>query len=203
MDVNHQRYMELMASIGGRQRRRDPATMPMQAGPIMRRVVAKRIEHRHGPAPLASAAREVKEILLVDPDLDGLRAVQTALCVVADVEACSGFLAARARLSARPPDLLVTNLRLQAYNGLHLMHLAAGTHTRCIVYSAYDDDVLAREVQAAGAFYERVKLLPLTLPAYVNAVLPSHDRRAPAMLNRRGTPRGGRRCTDLRLEIRN
>jgi len=163
-------------------------------------IVAKRVSHQPvdlGTPPI-SAARESKEILLVDPDPDGLRALHSALRPLADVEACSEFRAARTRLlGPQPPDLLVTNIRLEAYNGLHLVLLAAGTHTRCIVYSTFDDLVLAREVQAAGAFYERAKRLPQTLPAYVNAMLPRHDRRDPTVLDRRLVFRGGRRSTDL------
>ena len=197
METTDRRHPELVASIGIRQCRIGPATTPLQSRRIASQVVAKQVEYRHAATPLTSAAREVKDILLVDPNLDGLRALQAALCLVADVEASSGFLAARARFLAQPPDLLVTNLRLQAYNGLHLIHLAAGTHTRCIAYSSYDDVFLAREVQAAGAFYERSTQLPLTLLAYVNATLPGHDRRDPTVLDRRRAHRGGRRCTDL------
>jgi len=160
--------------------------------------VTRQFHHQHSDlgTRLTSVARECKEILLVDPDPDGLSAVQAALRLVANVETCSEFRAARARLLARPPDLLVTNLRLEAYNGLHLVYLAAGTPTRCIAYATYDDLVLAREVQALGAFYERAQRLPLTLPSYVNATLPRHDRREPIMLDRRETFRGGRRCAD-------
>ena len=144
-----------------------------------------------------SVVREAKEILLVDPDPKGLRAVQAGLRLVADVEAFTDFRDARTRLLDQPPDLLVTNLRLQAYNGLHLVHLAAGTHTRCIVYSTYDDLMLAREVQAAGAFFEHPLRLPLVLQSYVNATLPDRDRRNLIMLDRRMAFRGGRRCSDL------
>jgi DNA-binding NtrC family response regulator len=140
--------------------------------------------------------RAVKDVLLVDPDVDYLRAAQNALRFMADVEVSSKFAAARARLlSSRPPDLLVTNLRLQAYNGLHLVHMADG-RTRCVVYSNYDDLLLAREVHAAGAFYERSAQLSCALAAYVRAMLPSHDRRNLTAGNRRQIPRGGRRCTD-------
>ena len=116
--------------------------------------------------------------------------------MVADIEAFTDFRGARTRLLNQPPDLLITNLRLQAYNGLHLVHLAAGS-TRCIVYSTYDDLMLAREVQAAGAFFEHSLRLPLVLPSYVNATLPEHDRRDLTTLDRRTAFRGGRRCSDL------
>jgi CheY-like chemotaxis protein len=162
-------------------------------------VASRQLQDQHAdfaPRP-NSAAREAKEILLVDPDPNGLRAVQAALRLVADIETFTDFRAARTRLLDQPPDLLVTNLRLQSYNGLHLVHLAAGTHTRCIVYSTYDDLLLAREVQAAGAFFEHPVRLPLVLQSYLNATLPDHDRRDLTMLDRRMAFRGGRRCSDL------
>jgi hypothetical protein len=107
------------------------------------------------------------------------------------------FQDARPRLLSRRPDLLITNLRLKAYNGLHLVHLAAGTPTRCIVYSTSDDIVLAREAQAAGAFFEHQLRLPLVLQSYVKATLPRYDRRGLTMRDRRTLVRGGRRCSDL------
>ena len=144
----------------------------------------------------ARAAGGAKDILLVDPDPKVLGEVQAPLRVVADVEGCTNFRDARTRLLNHPPDLLITNLRLQAYNGLHLVHLA-GTHTRCIVYSTSDDLMLAREVQAAGAFFEYPLRLPLVLQSYVHSTLPHHDRRDLTMLDRRMAFRGGRRCRDL------
>jgi len=151
--------------------------------------------HDPDPAPArASADPGVKEILLVDPEIGGVGAVEAVLQLAGDVQICTNFQSARARLLQRPPDLLVTNLRLEAYNGLHLVLLAARTRTRCIVFSTHDDIGLAREVQAAGAFFELSDRLPQVLESYVNATLPQHDRRDIAKV---GQPlRGGRRCTD-------
>lgn len=145
----------------------------------------------------ASAPPAVKEALLVDPNIKGrgLGAVEAALRLVADVDVCTDFQHARARLLHQPPDLLITNLRLEAYNGLHLVLLAAPTRTRCIVFSTLDDLGLAREVQAAGAFFELSARLPQVLESYVNATLPHFDRRDITMLGRMPL-RGGRRCTD-------
>ena len=161
--------------------------------------VTRHLQHQHSDlgTRLTSVARECKEILLVDPDPDGLGAVQAALRLVANVETCSEFRAARARLLARPPDLLVTNLRLEAYNGLHLLHLARTTTTRCIAYAENHDPALAREVQEAGGFYEPWNRLPTALAGYVRATLPPHDRRSPLMDDQQQILRG-RRCTDKR-----
>ena len=162
-------------------------------------VASRQLQHHHADsAPgQATVARAVKEILLVDPDPKGLRALKSALRLVADIDAFTDFRSARTRLFNQPPDLLITNLRLKAYNGLHLVHLATGMRTRCIVYSIYDDLMLAREVQAAGAFFEHSVRLPLVLQSYVNATLPEHDRRDLTTLDRRTAFRGGRRSSDL------
>jgi hypothetical protein len=147
---------------------------------------------------VASAPPGAKETLLVDPYIRSGNAVERALRLVADVDVCTTFQAARARLIQHPPDLLITNLRLEAYNGLHLVHLAAATHTRCIVFSTRADLGLAREVQAAGAFFELADRLPQVLESYVNASLPRRDRRDVSMLGRLPARAIdiGRRCTD-------
>ena len=55
------------------------------------------------------------------------------LADVAQVTACPGFTEARSQVRQAPPDLLVTNLRLEEYNGLHLVMLVveSGAATRC------------------------------------------------------------------------
>lgn len=223
MELSDRRYQELLASMGARRRRTDRTesadsafferraevdaidpgasagrTTRLQVQLIASPDVARQLQHHHAdPAPRpGTVAREAKEILFVDPDPEGLQAVQAALRLLADVEVCTDFRDARTRLLNHPPDLLITNLRLRAYNGLHLVHLAAGTHTRCIVYSTYDDLTLAREGQAAGAFFEHPFRLPLVLQSYVNATLPRQDRRDLTTLDRRRAFRGGRRCSD-------
>jgi CheY-like chemotaxis protein len=147
-------------------------------------------------SPQGPMVRRLRDVLIVDPDPQALLAAQVAVKTVAIVEACSDFRHARARLTSRPPDLLVTNLRLERFNGLHLVHLAAGTATRCIVYATRHDEMLAREVVDAGAFYERADRLPRVLASYVQGMLPERDRRSLLVFDRRSLPRGGRRCSD-------
>ena len=69
-----------------------------------------------------------------------------------DVVACSGYEAARNRLAAQPPDAVVTDLRLGAYNGLQLALRASrmGPPAAVLVMSAYDDIVLRRDAVACG-----------------------------------------------------
>ena len=174
MNVSGRGHQKLVVLMGNRQRAHDSvvsARSPVRRFGAPIGMKEKEIEYQNTDlaTPSPAPARDVKEILLVDPDAHYLLAAQNALRFVADVEVSAKFAAARARLlSARPPDLLVTNLRLQAYNGLHLVHMATG-RTRCIVYSSHDDLMLAREAQAAGAFYERSKRLSravITLPFF-------------------------------------
>jgi DNA-binding NtrC family response regulator len=139
----------------------------------------------------------VKDVLLVEPDPDIDSALRHILRDIAHVTTIMDFSSARTHLLTTPPNLLVTNLRLRAHNGIHLVLLADRRYTQCVVYASVHDAVLARQVQADGAFYERLKQLPFVLPSYVRASLPSRDLRNPEMLDRRGTFRGGRRAMDL------
>jgi DNA-binding NtrC family response regulator len=136
-------------------------------------------------------------ILLVEPNATTSVVLQRGLAPMADVVASSSFQQARVVLRERPPDLLVTNLRLAAYNGLHLV-LIATAGTRSVVYSTADfDRILALEAQRHGAFYELGARVHTALPAYLNAVLPARDRRDVIMVDRRSVSRGGRRAPDI------
>jgi hypothetical protein len=70
-----------------------------------------------------------------------------------------------------PPDLLVTNIFLEAYNGLHLAHLVACNHlpTKVIVYANRRDPVLLADARDAGAFVEDFSGLAEILPCYLGA----------------------------------
>jgi DNA-binding NtrC family response regulator len=136
-------------------------------------------------------------VLLVEPDPATAIALERQLAPIADVVAASSFQQARQILREHPPDLLVTNLRLAAYNGLHLV-LIATPGTRSVVYSTAGlDRVLAVEAQRQAAFYESGARLVTALPAYVNATLPDRDRRDVVTFDRRSAARGGRRAADV------
>jgi hypothetical protein len=142
-------------------------------------------------------------VLLVEPDQAFAAKLQHAAAPVATVDYCAEFDTARPRLFERPFDFLVTNLRLKAYNGLHLVYLAGATGacSRYIAYSAKRDAAIAREVHRAGAFYETGECLAITLAAYLRGTLPPSDRRDPGLPDRRVIFRGGRRCWDQHLVI--
>jgi DNA-binding NtrC family response regulator len=139
-----------------------------------------------------------KDVLLAEGNRERRLALQAVLARRAQVDARPDFVGARARLLASPPHLLVTNIRLGAYNGLHLAHLAAtlALPTRVIVYGDADSVALAREAQIAGAFYVPGQRIAAALPAYLDAELPPTDRRDVARVDRRQQFRRGRRATD-------
>ena len=137
-------------------------------------------------------------VLFVDPDASAVEGIRQA-AVGASIDICEDFTSARERLLGTEYDLLVANLRLEAYNALHLVYLAkaSGLRTRAIVYTATRDPRLGRDVQDAGAFYETADRFTRALPNYLKRPLPERDRRSPARADRRGTFRGSRRTADI------
>jgi ActR/RegA family two-component response regulator len=179
---------------------------PRAAGRVVHRTVASvsRITplgtgHRAAAASdTGHEPAEVKRLLLVEPAGSTLRRLRSSIRSDVQVTVSRTFEDARRRLLAQPPDLLVTNLRLQVHNGLHLVYLTAGANfgTRSIVFADPHDPVLAHEAQGAGAFYERPETLAHALDAYLRATLPRQDRRDFGRVSRRRFLRGGRRAVD-------
>ena len=144
-----------------------------------------------------------RRVLLVEPDGSVRSSLAAALASGAIVEAHADFWAARQRLDTFAPDLVVTNLRLGAFNGLHFAYLVRqGTFpARVVVFAEEPSAGILRDVQKSGAFFERVTRLPVVLPAYLNAELPAKDRRDPVRFDRRAQPRGGRRVWDQHMFV--
>lgn len=140
-------------------------------------------------------------VLVIEPNDVARRRLQLAVSELAEVELHRHFETARARLSIGSFEFIVTNIRLDAYNGLHLAYVSSMSPQppKVIVYSDRRDPGLAREAQRAGAFYEVGECLPVTLAAYLKGALPDQDRRNPDVADRRNEVRGGRRCWDLHL----
>jgi CheY-like chemotaxis protein len=121
-----------------------------------------------------------QRILIVEPNpAYAAKVAKTAEAAgwVATVHAT--FEEARRDLAAQEFDTLIGNVRLDGFNGIHLAYLAKerrGT-IAVIVYSTLHDPVLVREARSAGAFYEPMESLVLSLPAYLAGPLPSRDRR--------------------------
>ena len=100
---------------------------------------------------------------------------------------------------ADPPDVLVTNLRLEEYNGLHLVVLAAesGAATRCVVHTDRPDFYLAREAQSARRVL-RADTAIAVQPAFIHPGCPAAERSPdPLRYDRRTALRGGRRSADV------
>jgi DNA-binding NarL/FixJ family response regulator len=138
--------------------------------------------------------------LIVDPD--PLQLSTIGAIVEAHGHRCistADFAAARRHLRDDALGVLVTNLRLGAFNGIHLAYLTRIAHpdARILVYAREHDRMLAAETQAAGAFYARQEYVAFSLPAFLRASLPERDRRNVDGLDRRTTFRGGRRTTDI------
>lgn len=144
----------------------------------------------------------LRRALLVDSSTTRLDLLRKEIGQAVEVTACTEFRDARHCLLSTSPALLISHIRLGAYNGLHLAHLAvhAQLETRCIFYDEAIDIHLASEAQRIGAFYETTSRLRFALPAYLRGALPERDRRDARHLERRGLFRGGRRSTDLTLE---
>jgi DNA-binding NtrC family response regulator len=123
-------------------------------GPVTRRASARggRRETDDGVTPEPSSDRPT--LLLVDDDaatLDGLSVwlANEGFSVVA----CSTFAQARAQITSRPIAALITDIRLEEFNGLHLVQLARSLqpHARLVVFSGFADPVLEAEAEMAGA----------------------------------------------------
>jgi len=102
---------------------------------------------------LALSSRMAWTVLIVDPDrkarmsLKGLveRAGYRTLCA-------EGLPAATRLLQAQTPDILVTEIRLDGYNGLHLI-AAAPEPIPAVVVTAYADPAIEMDARRFGAEY--------------------------------------------------
>ena len=95
------------------------------------------------------------------------RSLDVASCEVTTVHE---FAAAKARIDLEP-DLVVTELRLGEYNGLHLA-LRAGSRNIPVVVVGDPDMVLEQEAQKLGAtFLYPWQLTPAALQAFISATV--------------------------------
>ena len=97
-----------------------------------------------------------KRVLIVDDDQELLRLVEHWLTAAGySVVACDRFEAAKQQLQIGPPAVLVTDVRLGAFNGLQLVILAKELwpQTTLLVMSGFDDPALRKEALQCGASY--------------------------------------------------
>ena len=96
------------------------------------------------------------QILVVTPSAEIAQAVRRALGGEDfQIRALTDFASARVAMERHPPDLLISEVRLGAFNGLHLAILARGRHatTRTILIGPPDP------VMEAEATRQRVTYL--------------------------------------------
>lgn len=95
-------------------------------------------------------------VLIVDDD-DQLLALLERWVREAGLEAvgCRTFEDAKRSLAAHTPNVLLTDIRLDGFNGLHLVVWAADRFPAvwCVVLTAYDDPVLRKEAAELKAHY--------------------------------------------------
>ena len=143
--------------------------------------------------------RTAGSVLIVEPDARVGRKLR-APCAETGIPTvlCADFEGARVELEQHPPHLLVTNLRLEAYNGLHLVLLSQmnAFGPRCVVHTDRPDYLLINEALTMGAFFERTQRLIYSIVGYVWGPLPAEERRHPERVDRRTSFRGGRRASD-------
>jgi DNA-binding response OmpR family regulator len=125
-------------------------------------------------------------ILLVDADRAALRRTETLLSAEGHlVIAVSSFQEAKGHLYTVSPDLLIADVRLDAFNGLHLAARARLDYPSLpvIITHAWADAVLEREAQRQGAAFVVNPLENPDFLVHVQAALERH-RRAQAPIRR-------------------
>ena len=103
-----------------------------------------------------SATIQPQRVLVVDDEPSLLEAMHIAFTRAGrDVVSCRTFEEGRERLLTEPFDVMVTDVRLGAFNGLQLAVIARDKHPdmRIIVFSGFDDPVLREEADHLGASY--------------------------------------------------
>ena len=97
-----------------------------------------------------------KHVLIVDDDEAVLNVFAGILRLAGhQVTSFNQFEKAKAYLATAKPDVLISDVRLGAFNGLQLVVFAKLQHPEmiAIVLTGYDDPVLRAEAAHAGAVY--------------------------------------------------
>jgi DNA-binding response OmpR family regulator len=117
-----------------------------------------------------------KHVLVVDDEPQVLEYLTSALTRSGYLATpCARYEDAKAALAAGRPDLLLTDIRLGAYNGLQLAILATQKYpgTPVIILTGFEDPTLRDEAQRAGATFVVKPLTLEDLLARVKAALAS------------------------------
>jgi DNA-binding response OmpR family regulator len=111
-------------------------------------------------------------VLVVEDDRAALMGLAELLDALGySVEACSDFERGRQRLLEQRFDAVVSDVRLQGYNGFHLLHIARDLwpEARLIAVSGFEDATLKDEADNLSAL---MLLKPIDLAQFVNALPP-------------------------------
>jgi DNA-binding NtrC family response regulator len=104
-----------------------------------------------------------ERVLIVDDDGATRRGLVQLLTQAGyEATAVGTFDEARRIIGASPPDLLITDIRLEAYNGLQLI-LNSPRTIPTIVITGFADPVLEAEARRGGAAYLVKPVQPLEL----------------------------------------
>jgi DNA-binding response OmpR family regulator len=112
-------------------------------------------------------------VVIVDDDEALLRAMEEYVAGAGhDVVAFTQFDSAKSYLATAQFDVLVTDVRLGAFNGLQLATLAKLEHPGAIVIvlSGFDDSVLRNDATRIGARFYLKPISPLQLLADIEGV---------------------------------
>lgn len=110
------------------------------------------------------------QILVVDDDPQVLRYLTEILQDAGyDTLACNRFQDAKALLATTRPALLLTDIRLGAFNGLQLGFIARDHHPGLpvVVLTGYEDPTLREEAKRSGAAF---LVKPVTRAALLDAI---------------------------------
>ena len=125
------------------------------------------------------------KILIVDDDRDTREMVSTILAEAGyQTITASTLHSAIDALEEHQPDLLITEVRLQKYNGLHLIAIAPNP-VPAIVLTGYRDTVLEAEARRLGADFLVKPVPPLNLLLAVREKLGAIPRTEPPVAPRR------------------
>ena len=121
-----------------------------------------------------------KSLLVVDDDRQVLKYLTDMLRDAGyDTVSCERFADAKALLADTRPDLLLTDIRLGAYNGLQLAIYAQNRHPGIpiIVLTGYEDPTLRKEASRSGATF---LVKPVRREVLLESVLAALERAATA-----------------------
>ena len=122
-------------------------------------------------AQAGESVARVRTALIVDDDEQVLRLLRRWLTGMGlQVVTCRSFEEAKSQLLSKVPDVLLTDIRLQGFNGLELVvrALYESPSVSAIVLTGFDDPVLRRDAEALNA---RFLVKPISRPELQAAVM--------------------------------